>query len=238
MRDSRESAVWPKNMTLLGCAYKLVPELVSAFGKADCMCFDPPYKFDVRGGGKYRNARKGLDRVASMSLHKGFNDEIINSEYAHSAIVFCHNDQLVDLLPQVKRHFHRHCVLSMHKNNPQPVANKHYVPDTEFYIHAWNRGYEPQGKLADKARHITVARPAKVPFVDPATGAKQFHPTVKPMAVMRKIMTNIAGETVLDPFMGTGTTGVAALEAKKRFAGCEIMHEWFAVAQQRLQAVA
>jgi DNA modification methylase len=49
-------------------------------------------------------------------------------------------------------------------------------------------------------------------------------------------MRNVAGETICDPFMGTGSTGVAALRAGKRFTGIEHNPTHFNTAVQRLTA--
>ena len=62
------------------------------------------------------------------------------------------------------------------------------------------------------------------------------HPTVKPQTVMDKILRNVAGETVIDPFMGTGSTGVAAIRAGKRFTGIEHNPTHFETACQRIAA--
>ena len=43
------------------------------------------------------------------------------------------------------------------------------------------------------------------------------------------------GDIVLDPFMGSGTTGVAALELGRRFIGIEISEDYFKMSQARLQ---
>jgi site-specific DNA-methyltransferase (adenine-specific) len=53
---------------------------------------------------------------------------------------------------------------------------------------------------------------------------------------MDKIMRNMAGETVCDPFMGTGSTGVAAIRAGKRFFGIEHNPTHFATAVDRITA--
>lgn len=45
------------------------------------------------------------------------------------------------------------------------------------------------------------------------------------------------GDIVLDPFMGSGTTGVAALELERRFIGIEISEEYFKMSQERLQTI-
>lgn len=44
------------------------------------------------------------------------------------------------------------------------------------------------------------------------------------------------GATVLDPFMGSGTTGVAALQQGRRFIGVEICEKYFDIARRRIEA--
>ena len=198
---------------------------IVADGPVDAMVMDPPYRFNAKGGGQYRNARTGMKQIVAKGLDAGFDLNLLSWKNAHQIVVFCHNDQLGKVITRLEQGFHRVVTLMMHKNNPQPVASKNYQPDTEFFVHAWQKGWHPVGELADKKRHITCSRPAKF-----------GHPTVKPLAVMRKIMTNLQGELVFDPFMGTGTTGVAALEAGKGFIGCEIDPDYFEIATQRLGA--
>jgi site-specific DNA-methyltransferase (adenine-specific) len=50
-------------------------------------------------------------------------------------------------------------------------------------------------------------------------------------------LASLPGETVLDPFMGSGTTGIACLEHGRRFVGIEVDPGYFALAVERLEAV-
>lgn len=65
---------------------------------------------------------------------------------------------------------------------------------------------------------------------------KNFHPTVKPVELMSYLIKLISkeGHTVLDPFMGSGTTGVAAVKLKRNFIGCELSLEYFAICEERI----
>ena len=62
------------------------------------------------------------------------------------------------------------------------------------------------------------------------------HPAEKPLPLMRYLIEKLTqpGDTVLDPFMGSGTTGVACVQTGRRFIGCEIDPAYFAIAQQRI----
>ena len=68
----------------------------------------------------------------------------------------------------------------------------------------------------------------------------KFHPTEKPVALMADYIGNSTdlGGLVMDPFMGSGSTGVAALQLGRNFVGMEIDRGYFEVACQRLEAAA
>ena len=67
--------------------------------------------------------------------------------------------------------------------------------------------------------------------------AKNIHPTVKPLKLMSYLITigSRPGDTILDPFMGSGTTGVAAKILHRNFIGFEIEGKYFEIAQQRIE---
>jgi len=62
------------------------------------------------------------------------------------------------------------------------------------------------------------------------------HPTQKPTEVMEWCVCKFDGETVLDPFMGSGTTGVACANLGRKFIGIEIERKYFDIACERIEA--
>lgn len=60
------------------------------------------------------------------------------------------------------------------------------------------------------------------------------HPTQKPLALMKWCVDQIDGATVLDPFMGSGTTGVACMNLGRKFIGIEIEERYFNIAIERI----
>lgn len=66
---------------------------------------------------------------------------------------------------------------------------------------------------------------------------KNNHPCAKPDNVMRWIIerTTRQGDTILDPFMGSGTTGVACVQTGRKFIGIEISDEYYNIAKKRIQ---
>ena len=63
-----------------------------------------------------------------------------------------------------------------------------------------------------------------------------YHPTQKPVAVMEWCLSFLPdATTILDPFMGSGTTGVACVRTNRRFIGIELDPGYFAIAVKRIQ---
>lgn len=208
----------------LGDAYTIRPTL----GWMDGDIMDPPYVIKVSGGGAWRAARPGFDQIEDADLHCGFDLSIINPLQCGAVIVFASNDQLADLLRHMKGNFQRHALCVWQKANPQPMANKAYRTDCEFYVHGWSSGFHPAGTVSEKLR---VRQ-----FASPRGADRHDHPTCKPLPLMESIMRNISGRKICDPFMGTGTTGIAALRAGKQFWGIERDPRHFETAVNRLEA--
>ncbi|MEC9268501.1 MAG: site-specific DNA-methyltransferase [Pseudomonadota bacterium] len=68
------------------------------------------------------------------------------------------------------------------------------------------------------------------------TGRHGAHPTEKPVPLMSEILTDFTcpGDTILDPFMGSGTTGVACVKTGRKFIGIELDPDYFEIACQRI----
>lgn len=71
-----------------------------------------------------------------------------------------------------------------------------------------------------------------IPCYEQANG----HPANKPIKFMRWLLARctLEGDTVFDPFMGSGTTGVACMQLGRNFIGCEIDPHYFAIAEKRI----
>jgi DNA methylase len=205
-----------------GDAYYIRPQL----GWFDADVMDPPYIIKTSGGGSFRKHRPYLDQIQQEGLDRGFDHAIVNPLLCGAAIVFCHNNQVPGVSTMLDGLFHRFALCFWQKTTPMPVANKHYVPELEIYLHAWNRGFHPAGELVDLKRV----------FACRSRALKDFgHPTVKPDELMAKIIRNVSGLTICDPFMGTGSTGVAAIRAGRTFTGIEHNAQHFATACRRIE---
>jgi site-specific DNA-methyltransferase (adenine-specific) len=77
--------------------------------------------------------------------------------------------------------------------------------------------------------------PAKI-YSCSSTDLNRVHPTQKPVNLMKYLVDKFTnkGDTVLDPFMGSGTTGVACKLLNRNFIGIELSEEYFKIAQNRI----
>ena len=69
------------------------------------------------------------------------------------------------------------------------------------------------------------------------TNGEKVHPTQKPIALIEKFILDStdAGDTVLDSFAGSGTTGVACINTDRKFIGMELDDQYFNIAKQRIE---
>ena len=73
-------------------------------------------------------------------------------------------------------------------------------------------------------------------FKDSERGERAIHPTQKPIAVMKWCVSHAKdATTILDPFMGSGTTGVAAVQMQRDFIGIEREPAYFDIACKRIE---
>jgi DNA modification methylase len=110
------------------------------------------------------------------------------------------------------------------------VFRKQYCSQTRFL------GYQhEQAYLLAKGRPKLPTQPIS-DVLDMRYSGNQMHPTQKPVSALLPLIRSFTseGDLVLDPFCGSGSTGVAALLAHRRFLGIELDPEYHRVAQNRL----
>ncbi len=117
--------------------------------------------------------------------------------------------------------------------NPQMTEGKPYnkgtaVRDTECYA--------KQTKAIEVKCTNGLRYPRSVLYFRTAESEGKKHPTQKPVALMKWLINTYSnsGGVVLDPFMGSGSTGVAALQSGRKFIGVEADSKYFYMATRRL----
>lgn len=126
------------------------------------------------------------------------------------------------------------------------VWDKKY-PASAAQIEPWARSHEPvtmyahrypseptAGEAILRLRRNSVVRVAALRGHD-----KRTHPNQKPIELLRHLIeaSSLPGDLVVDPFMGSGATGVAAILSGRRFFGVEILPEFYDRAVTRLLEV-
>lgn len=104
-----------------------------------------------------------------------------------------------------------------------------------------NRNMRRLGDSGGASRFFYQAKPStKERSAGLANGAHNTHTTVKSISLMRHLVSLIAapGATILDPFTGSGSTGIAALAEGCHFVGIEREAEYIDIARQRIAAEA
>lgn len=104
-----------------------------------------------------------------------------------------------------------------------------------FNYEAMKNGEFPEDSLKRPERQMrSVWSIPTAPRSEKTHGA---HPTQKPLRLLERIIeaSSNAGDLVLDPFVGSGTTGVAALRLGRRFWGIDMSREYLSLAQSRME---
>ena len=201
----------------------------------DLVITDPPYEIVPGGAGgafgsKNRNYHEQYSVLDNEKNRKngirctGFDiailDEICRCMKKINIYIWCSKLQIRKLLDYFED---RDCVidiLTWHKTNPTPTCNNTYLSDTEYLIFAREKGVKLYGTYATKKKF----------YVSPTNKAdkkKYGHPTIKPIDITKNIIINssVEGDTVLDPYMGSGTVGDACVCTNRNFVGFEIEKE-------------
>lgn len=121
-----------------------------------------------------------------------------------------------------------------HKVNPMPRnMNLHFINSTESWLYFVNDATTGVFNNGDKPIHDFI----ETATISPKEHKQGNHPTQKPVALMKHfvdILSNSDG-VVLDPFMGSGSTGVACAGSNRMFLGIELSEEYFNSALIRLK---
>lgn len=201
----------------------------------DLVVTDPPYEITTKGAGMYKQA--GKQYVKSLvSMSDGFSTEVLDElcrvMKKINIYFFCSQKQI----PQLIAYFHqeRNCnwnLISWHKTNPVPACGNKYLTDTEYILFFREKGVKVHGCFETKKTWYATP-------LNQTDKRKYGHPTVKPFEIVMNFVANssLQGDTVLDPFMGSGTTGVACINTERNFIGYEVNQQYFEIAKKRIRS--
>ena len=204
-------------------------------GSIDLVATDPPYLIETQGGGIYTQADKQYVKELN-DIKDGFRTEILDElcrvMKRINIYLFCSQKQIIPLTDYfVTKRGCNWNLLSWHKDNPVPACGNKYLTDTEYLLFFREKGVKLYGNFDTKKTWFNTP-------LNQSDKEKWGHPTIKPLGIVRTLIFNSSqeGQTVLDPFMGSGTTAIACIKEKRHFIGFELSKEYFDKAQRRIKA--
>ena len=215
---------------ILGDAMQILPSL-----KADLCVSDVPYALTTGGVSKSSKTMSGI-----FAAHNYRNDgqlimatvpfpEMMQAIYGALApdadcYVMSNDKNLHPLIDAaLEAGFGLHNVLVWDKITP--TANRWYMKNLEFTVYLW------------KGHARTINNPSAKQIIRGGVEKEAGHPTEKPVHLMAEYIANSSfrGDMVLDPFMGSGTTGAACVNLQRKFTGIEIHEPFFEMACERIR---
>ena len=182
-------------------------EIMPTLDKVDAVVTDPPY-----GLGDWNNRGTNNARPFDSDVTQEWDRPIGRCHIAAIRELSKHQilwgaNYFLDFLPRSKQMFVWN----------KGIRNMHFN-DCEI---AWCSGWREASRMFDLS----------------PSGLQKEHPTQKPLALMEwcigKLPLNC--ETILDPFMGSGTTGVACAKMGRKFIGIELEPKYFDIACKRIE---
>lgn len=180
-------------------------EVLPLLPKVDAVVTDPPYGTGCAPRGGKIAGTIAIDSAPSLPWDQF--DLAWLDLVSGPAAVFCHHSTIGPLAHRLGSD----ATLVYLKSNPSPFGCS----------------YEPC-----VVRGFDKRPPHHVEAYNAFNG--QLHPTQKPLEVMEFVIGKAPGETILDPFMGSGTTGVACAKLGRKFIGIEIEPKYFDIACKRI----
>ena len=203
----------------------------------DLVVTDPPYDLKVKGGGsimksttRFQYLTKGELKPISTGFSSEVLDELVRVLKRVNLYLWCNKKQIPFLLDYFVTN--RRCnfdLLTWHKPNPVPATFNKYLTDTEYLLFFRDKGVPVFGTFETK----------KTYYLQPyERNLKRLykHPAIKPLNILKNLVINSSkeGDVVLDPYAGTGSTGVVCRELGRDFIGCEIDPEYYQIMCDRV----
>lgn len=203
-------------------------------GSIDCIVTDPPYSVWAGGTSKLGLHHRWLGSILKHNDGKIFeHNEITVRSYISElyrvlkagghCYLMVNNKNLREFLNAAdEAKFKLHNLLVWKKNNI--AANRWYMKNLEYILFFY------------KSPSRTINNPSTHQVLEFDIVRKREHPTQKPIELMEVLIANSSqpGGVVLDPFMGSGSTGLAASRLGRRFIGIEKDKRYFDIASQRM----
>lgn len=198
----------------------------------DLVVMDPPYLLNLN---KIKNT-SSINNYANelIGLKDGFDlrvlDLLIPKMKKINMYIYCSKRQVKDLIEYFVSKNCNYEILTWHKQNPSPLINNNYLPDTEYIVFAREKGVKIYGSYHTKRKYY-------ISGTNQVDKKKYKHPTIKPLPFIENHIINSSkeGDLILDCYCGSGTTLVGAIETNRNFIGFEIDKTYYEIAKKRVE---
>lgn len=199
--------------------------------KVDLILTDTPYLQEFHGRGMSKD-RPNYLKIKQYGAGKNFDlDEFLmltkDISKEKNYFFFCDKETKYELITFAKKNKYGYKELCFCKTSPTPFTNNQWLPDVEFGLHIF-KNLKVRGSYETKRTF----------FVDSNLKEKGIsHPTPKKIKYVEQILKNISEQnlTVLDPFLGSGTTAIACEKLNRKWVGIEISEAFCEMAKQRIK---
>lgn len=198
----------------------------------DLVIIDPPYLLNINKVKNVSNMNKYANDL--LNLKDGFDlkvlDLLIQKMKKINIYIYCSKRQVKDLLNYFSNKNCNHEILTWHKQNPSPLINNNYLPDTEYILFFREKGVKLYGNYHTKRKYY-------ISLTNKVDKQKYKHPTIKPLELIEYHIENSSkeGDLILDCFAGSGTTLVGAINKNRRYIGFEIDKNYYKIAKKRIE---
>ena len=198
----------------------------------DLVIIDPPYLLNINKVKNVSNMNKYANDL--LNLKDGFDlkvlDLLIQKMKKINIYIYCSKRQVKDLLNYFSNKNCNHEILTWHKQNPSPLINNNYLPDTEYILFFRENGVKLYGNYHTKRKYY-------ISLTNKVDKQKYKHPTIKPLELIEYHIENSSkeGDLILDCFAGSGTTLVGAINKNRRYIGFEIDKNYYEIAKKRIE---
>lgn len=193
-------------------------------GSVDMVMTDIPYGKVNRKSNGLRNLYKGNADIVNFDLSQLITG--LSRVCGKSIYIFCGTEQVSEIRSTLVKNGYSTRLGIWEKTNPSPMNGQYiWLSSVECCVYG-----KKSGAIFNEHCKSSVWR-----F---PTARGKLHPTMKPVKLIEYLIntSSTTNDLIFDPFMGSGTTGVAAKNLNRKFIGIELNEDYFNIAKARIEA--
>lgn len=204
-----------------GDCIKIMKDLPSQ--SIDLCVTDIPYGIINRNSNGLRNLDKLNADIVTFNLNSFLSE--LNRIIKGSIYIFCGTEQVSEIRKTLIEYNFSTRLIIWEKTNPSPMNGQYiWLSGVECCVYGKRKGATFNGHCNN-----TVLRYP--------CGRNKLHPTQKPLNLIQQLIeiSSNKNDIVIDPCMGSGTTGVACVNTDRNFIGIELDPEYYSIAKERIE---